>query len=511
VSTLFLNPELLRYTRSQLRLARVLAYAGITLLLSFTIAFFYVHQGGIVGRGAHATGDGLLHFAFIVQGLIFAGGGGIACLNSIYTEKDRNTFDFQRVTRLSSLELALGKLFGAPLLTYLICVCLAPLTIYAAVLAGAEPLHVLAAYVVLFVASLAFQAFNLLLSLVLVRGAHVTGIILSLFVLYLFSVAPSYQYFYLHPLGPFSAPELALSDSWKVYPPNGHVSWHYSEGQFTDVFWGYPVHHFPVLVLVDLLLTLWFLLAVARNIKRDAKQYELYSPLQFFGLAAFLNVLLASFYNTRWATTIETQSFFLTLNIVLLGLLGVGLLRSRERMRTLLRSEERRSSYLAAAVWPAPVLGLAAIFAGGLISACLYYSHSPNVLNLQVVLLRSLFFAIWIVCNIQFLQLMNLRGGKHPLVVACLCLLIYYICASFFLSALRLFETPQRHPFTSLFLPSPIFAMDSASWAQTPSVWMEGFIVQLVLLALFLYLQVERLRKLRISSTQISSAPASSA
>ena len=56
-------------------------------------------------------------------------GGGIYCLQSIHREKDLNTFDYQRVTRLTPLELTLGKLFGAPSLLYFIALCLLPITL----------------------------------------------------------------------------------------------------------------------------------------------------------------------------------------------------------------------------------------------------------------------------------------------------------------------------------------------------------------------------------------------
>ena len=500
MSALSSNAEFVRHIRLHLRLKRVLAYAFISLFLSFIVGFFYIRQGDFEGRGQQSSGSGMLFLAFVVQALILAGGGGIACLNSIYSEKDRNTFDYQRVTRLTSLELALGKLFGAPLLMYLICVCLAPITFYAAILAGGDVSHVLAAYAVLLIASIAFHSFNLLLSLVLVRGSQVSGIILSLFLLYFMSVGSFGAYFYLHPLGPFMAPELANSHSWAAPRPTYPGSaWRYGPARFTDLFWGRPVHHFPVLIVLDLLLTAWFLLAVIRNIKKDPEQYELYSPLQFLGLAIFLNLVIVSFYNTAWATPLDTQAIFLTFNIVILSLLGIALLRSRERMRSLLRADPSVSSW-AATLWPAPILGLAALFAGGLISGCLYYSHSSSgEWNFGFALLRALFFTVWIARDIQFLQVMNLRPGKHPLVLACIFLFLYYICALFLLGALGCLRIPGRIPFTSLFLPTPVFVLDFKAWSQAPSVWICGFAVHLVLLGFFVYLQRDRVRSLQAS------------
>ena len=50
------------------------------------------------------------HVGVVSAALVLGAGGGIACLNSVFKEKEQNSFDFQRLTRLTPLELALGKL-----------------------------------------------------------------------------------------------------------------------------------------------------------------------------------------------------------------------------------------------------------------------------------------------------------------------------------------------------------------------------------------------------------------
>lgn len=486
MSPLFSNPEFTRYFRSQMRLARVLSAASISLLLSFSIAFFVVHQRHIDGDSLRSAGFTLLQVALTIQVLVLSIGGGIACLNSIYLEKEQNTFDYQRITRLRPVELVMGKLFGAPLLMYFICLCLVPLTVFGAILAGLGVAHLLAVYVVLLVASIMFHAFNVLLSLVLVRGAHVTGIILSLVVLYFISVGPSGNFFHLQALGPFLAVEFVNN------------MWFWQSQWATDVFWGHRVPHVPVLVVLDVLLASWFLLAVVRNIKKDPRQYELYSPPQFLGLAVFLNLVIISFYNTAWMTPLDTHSVFLTFDMVILSALGIALLRSRERTRSLLRASSHPASSWGASVWPAPILAVAAAFAGALIVVCLNYAHSlSGDWSLRLAVFRSSFFVIWIVRDIQFLQLMNLRRGKHPLAMGLLFAGIYYFSATMLLAASGCFRYPQSAAVTSLFLPTPVFLLDSASWAQAPSVWTAGLAVHLGLFGFFVYLQRDKIRELQ--------------
>ena len=507
MSGLFSNPEFIRHTRSQLRPNKLISAASISFLLSFAVGSFIVRQRHLAGTSLQGAGVDLLHTAFILQALILAGGGGIACLNSIFSEKQQNTFDFQRVTRLTSLELTIGKLFGAPLLMYFLCLCLTPLTLYGAALAEVEITHLVAAYAVLLVASIAYHSFTLLLSLLSVRGSQIASILLALLVLWFASVNMWSPFVRLHALGPFDASEVALSHTWEVSRLDTVKTWDYGTPGFTDLFWHRPVHHLPVLLIVDGCLIFWFLLGVVRNIKKDPEYYELYSPAQFLGLAVFLNLLLASFFETRWATPLDAQSVFLVFNIVILSLLGIALLRTRERMRSLVRGARNRVPVSLAAIWPAPFLGLAAVLAGLLIVGCLHYAHTPgSAWSPEFALLRSLFFVIWILRDIQFLQFMDLRPSKHPLAMAFLYLSIYYVCVSFFLTAAGSFRTPQGTPITSIFLPTPVFVLDAKAWALAPDVWTIGFAVQLILLALFFYLQSERIRELRGPATALPNA-----
>src|SRR5437773_8341626 len=156
-------------------------------------------------RRVRIWGIQLLEITFWLQALMLAAGGGIACINSIHREKEQNTFDYQRVTRMTPLELALGKLFGAPVFTYFVFLCLMPLALFGAVMGKRPALTVAAAYAVLLVASLAVHTLALLISLLTVRGSH-TAAILVLVALLAGSASggTSYQSFAVHAFGPRS-------------------------------------------------------------------------------------------------------------------------------------------------------------------------------------------------------------------------------------------------------------------------------------------------------------------
>src|SRR5271169_5108289 len=145
---MFSNPEFVRNVRAQLSTTKMVTAVIVAAALSLVLAFSLTHISA-PAAGPSGWGFMLLRALFWLQALVLAAGGGIACVNAIYKEKDQNTFDYQRVTRLSPLELALGKLFGAPVHMYFLCLCLTPLVIFAAIEGHQNFVFVLTAYAVL--------------------------------------------------------------------------------------------------------------------------------------------------------------------------------------------------------------------------------------------------------------------------------------------------------------------------------------------------------------------------
>jgi hypothetical protein len=486
VNFLSSNPEFLRYVRAQLRPTKLLAVAIICLVISATTVFSFLRLHTNTNRDQAWIALELLTTVFHLHALVLAVGGGLACLLAISSEKDQNTFDFQRMTALTPLELTLGKLFGAPILLYYICLCFVPLTIFIAAIGHARPDMVLAAYVALFVASLAFHALNLLLSLLAVKGTTLSGLLISLLLLVFVSLNTSPTDFKLLPIGPFESGEIAVSHGWRDFYP------------VTDFFFGRSIHHFPVLVVLNLVLTFFFLVAIVRNIKRDAEFYEVYSPLQALGLLLFLNLTFVGFYwlpNKPEESTLDDLSMFLFFNMALFVLLGLALVRSRSRMRNLLRSS---SSAWGCFLWPAPVLALGALLVSTLLLMDLNFAHKlPSDWHLPSAAVRCLIFTFWIIGTAQFLQFMNLGRGKHPVLMAILYLIIYYICATFILIALGgNFGPNGKFPITALFVPVGIFAFSQRTWHTAPSIWVSAIALQIAFIALLFVLQSRLLRRL---------------
>ncbi len=491
---MFSNPEFVRNIRTQLTTGKMITAVVVAAALSLVMAFALTHIAS-PAAGSVGWGFGILRFMFLLQALILAAGGGIACLNAIYKEKDQNTFDFQRVTRLSPLELALGKLFGAPIFMYFICACCIPMVIFCAVKGHQSLVTILTAYAVLLVGSVTVHAFALLISLLTVRGAHTAAIIFILVALWLFSNILAFTASYLHlgALSPFYSAEVAVQQF------SLPISAEYFGGSTAppkDIFFGHAVLHTPVLVIIDGLFIGWFLLALVRNIKRDPTQYELYSPLQTFVLTLFINGLLLAFVNWR-VGLIDVQASLLTINMVILSSLGLAQLRNRDRTRRILRSRKENTPSWLDFTWPAPFLFVAAITAGLLISASAAIAHHTETeWSPAFAVFRCLFVAAWLVRDMQFLQWMLLLRGKRPLAMGVLYLSAFYACVWMVLSSFGTLRDVDHLPFTAFFLPTPVYYLDHAAWTMRPAIWGGAFAAQFLMIALFIYAQRQAILEL---------------
>lgn len=510
---MFSNPEFVRNVRAQLSTTKmvtaVIVAAALSLVLVFSLTHISAPAAGPVGWGF-----GLLRVLFWLQALILAAGGGIACVNAIYKEKDQNTFDFQRVTRLSPLELTVGKLFGAPIFMYFLCLCFVPVVIFCAVKGQQNITFVLAAYVVLFVGSVTVHAFALLISLLTVRGSHTTAIIFVLIVLWFFSniFALTSSYLHLGPLSPFYSAEVSVRTTWSSAPfAEGGNSFYTPQASIysnssgaTDIFFGHSVAHLPILIVIDGLFIGWFLLALARNIKRDPDQYELYSPLQTFVLTIFINAILLAFVNWR-ANLIDVQAALLTINMLILSSLGLAQLRNRDRTRRILRARKESLPTWIDFTWPAPFLSIAAITAGLLVSISAAIAHNPqSEWSPAFAIFRCLFVTAWLVRDMQFLQWMMLRRGKRPLVMGILFLSVFYGCVWIVLSSFGTFRDVDHLPFTAFFLPTPVYYLDHAAWMLRPAIWGAAFVAQWLMVALFIYAQRKTILELAHPSTPVA-------
>lgn len=515
---LFSNPEILRNARIQLRPKKLLIAAGICAAISVAIGYAFAKtEYGLAGP----QGNGLLHVILILQTVVLVIGGGIACLHAIQREKDQNTFDFQRITRLSPLDLTIGKLLGPSLMVFFVFLCFLPAAIVGSIASGTPSLILLVSYVLIVLGAIVYDAFALVISLFLRRGT-VTWAILFFIVVVAYGGSGSWYAPYLAfgSISPFAGVDLAKLGSWSMASSTMFLGGRAFTvpNAFHDLFFGISVHHALVLFIFFVTILAWLIPAVARNIKRDPTNYELYTPAQALGFLCYLNFILFAFFRWKFSieqigysknlTPLQSQSALFAINVALFFVFGFILLRNRNQVRRALHSGSA-ASMGRMEMWPAPYLFLGALIVGAAMVLVIQWKRDPSLeWSLAVAVFRVFFFAFWLICDFLFLQWMKIQRSAHPLAMGMLYLGVYYACAIIVVSSLNLWH----NAYTVIFLPTPFFALDTASWAAHEAVWIGALIVQIIAGVVFVSLQRRSLAALRPQASRISmNAPAANA
>jgi len=505
------NPEFLRNARIQLRPGRAIAAVVICAAVSLT-AWYYRQSQSTIWTARYESIE-MFEFILRLQIVVLLIGGGIYELLSVHREKELNTFDYQRVTRLTSFELGVGKLFGAPVLMSFVTLCLMPIALVGAFQGQIHFKLVAEAYLILFAGCVAFHVLALLISMALGRGVSAIAILPFLILVAItsgnFSGGASNWMF--QQLNPFAA--VAIIDS------NAGPG-------VKDVFFGFTVSHFVVLMVIYFLFTAWFVLAIVRNLKRDPAVYELYSPAQAFGFAMFLNFLIIGFFN--WKSPTGEPIIFkgvvvgfkplppLNMERGLIGgafwvfvLLGLVLLRNRERVRRRIRTMGESAANLWAAFWPAPYLLAGVIVVGIAVVELIhvYRKPAPEEWSWGLAILNIAFMALWVARDLLYLQWMGLRRSRRPLVAAVLFLVVFYTCMAVALGVAHAVFRPSFAPFSAALIPAGVSSLDIADWYADSRLWILSLVLLAAQVVLFALLQWQKLREFLSPVPAVPTAP----
>ncbi len=510
-----INPEIVRNSRIHLRPGRMLAVVVICAAISLSATALYLFAQ--TARPPSQEGAQKLFLVIVTfQIVALLIGGGIYCLQSVHREKDLNTFDYQRITRLTPLELVVGKLFGAPVQMYFSVLCLMPVAVWAAFRGDVPFSDLLKIYVLIILGSIVYHSLALLLSLLMERGTAAGGIVLFLAGVGISSIDFG-QYgspLGIHTLTPFFVYRLFLPDVAYDDGPRGSAV----ESPLVDSFFGAHIPHFWVLVVLYLTLLAWFLLASVRNIKRDPPAYEVYSPAQGFGFVLYLSVLLLGFFrwtvpeydfrarppiiNYRPIEPYQAELTFLMVSLSFFGLFGLTLLRNRDRIRRRIRVLGAKAAGWWAALWPAPYLVLGSVLAGLGIVGMIQLRLRPHAdWSVGSGLLEASFFSLWIVRDSLYLQWMNLRRARKPLMTGVLYLIVFYACMSTLFVPFGWYEA-RGAPYASIFVPLHAFQLANSPWELKVSAWMSALILLVLEAVGFAWLQRRDLQGLLHSAPE---------
>jgi hypothetical protein len=482
VQNILANPELIRNARINLRPRRMLL-AAIVVFLAAGIAISSLLSA--LGRGAGPSGatKNYLPTILVIQAIVLLYGGGIACLQSITREKELNTFDYQRITRLSPLDLAIGKLLGAPSMAYFIFACFIPAALIGLTGSTFTIGNLLDSYALMLLGALSFHAFTLLISMLLSKSLSTGAILVFLFVAS-FAGLPWV----------FVA---ILRVNQTMADPAGIP------------FYSFKVPLTPFFSFVYASLTAWFMLALMRNIKRDPSAYELYTPLEALAFTAYLDFLfIGCMGSARLAMGVSLISSIWTGRMIFFAL-GLVLLRNRERSRRRLRELGDAGLSWLEAFWPIPYL-LAGnlvcgffplLFAGtgaGPASAVGKFSSlpAPPTTDFGLLIFQIIFMGISLSRDVMFLQWMNVRPGRRPLIRGILYLIIYYVISSTLFLSAGFTLAPAEAAIQAVFAPMRAFLLTQESWHQAMGAWLLALLAQCVITYFLAFLHRQELLSL---------------
>jgi len=467
LSALFLNnPELRRNFRIELSSKRLLT-AGIITAVFALIVLPSLLPGN--RPGVNAGGSGPISFYLMAmlwsQKITLTLGGAISCWRAVRRERELNTYDYQCITRLSPLELALGKLFGAPALAYFVTLCLVPpAVISAATTSGAAVEFLLQSYVLLFTGALAIHAFALMISTVSDKAGASSGLLL----LMLLQVFPVIGWLFM--LGarsstqPFGAPG-ALPFYGIAFPAT--FLWSSLELGFVGLF----------------------LLAVVRNIKLGLEAIQVFSVREGLGFAAYCNFVWIGFYPWRAGSGVISAGPLLLLGVVSFYAVGIGVLRSRELVRRGLR--EVTAALSGNARWLGPIGSFAigaALTEIVIVILAAQYSPAESGASAPRNLFLVLYFAAWVARDLFYLQWMKIRPVRSSLRKAFLYLGVFYLSTSIvFRSSLT--STNADAAFAACLVPFPLLrTWTEAQWNAAGGMWLLALVAQIGAAVVFAYL-----------------------
>jgi hypothetical protein len=463
---LFLNnPELRRNLRIELTSKRLFTAGIITAVFALIVvpSLLPVKQPASTAGGSAPISFYLLAMLWS-QKITLALGGAISCWRAVRRERELNTYDYQRITRLSPLELAVGKLFGAPALAYFVTLCLVPPAVLSAATTNGPALGLLVrSYILLFTGSLVIHAFALMISTVSDKGGTSSGLVL----LMLLQVFPL--------IGLLFAVGAASSAQ--------------NFGQARALpFYGMAVPPTFLWASLELGFAAWLMLAVVRNIKLGLEAMQLFTVREGLGFAAYCNFVWIGFYPWRTASRVSSAGALLLLGAVFFYAVGIGVLRSRELVRRGLR--EVTAALSGSARWLGPVASLAvgaALTQIVIVILAEQYSPAESGARAGLDLFLVLYFAAWVARDLFYLQWMKIRPVRSSLRKAFLYLAVFYISTSIvFRSSLT--STNVDAAFAACLVPFPLLrTWTEAQWDAASGMWLLALVAQLGAAALFAY------------------------
>ncbi len=435
--------------------------ATVSILLCFLIVLMFYHPG-VDPRSPADEKDvrlGLYTILLSAQALVLCLWCLSSCSQAIASERNLKTFDFLRTTRLSSWELLLGMIFGAPSMAYFVVACTLPFTLVIGLLAGVSLLAIAVSYVMLFMIAAVLSLAALTISMMTDRPRAGEVVLLLLFIGWpagVFSVAAS---------GESRFPGLTAIPAVLGVLPFYHLpsSPYNSAARFAHVpFFGVQVPSLLVSIILYVSAGTWLLPMLLRNLKKDREDIRLLSRWQAVGFTAYVNVLLFALldlspkyslpsYRLEPASASDVAAGYLALNFLILYAVGLATLTPPARLKSWWRQSVQDVRFYWSEdgpPWPWMIVSAGAALILFVLEAIVSTKFIPfSNWSIHAVAGRLAVLLVFAVRDVLFLQWCALKGFQRPVLKGMLFLSLYYITvltiAGFFFRSSLAWFTPS--------------------------------------------------------------------
>jgi hypothetical protein len=412
----------------------------------------------------------------------------LSCTQGISRERERNTWDFQRTTRLTPSELLVGKLLGEPVLAYFIFFCVFPVTLVTGIVGRVPLLNILLADFVTLIAALFIGIAGLWVSSLFENKSRGIALIagLAIYGMFLGSTGMADS--------PFSG-LAGFSPLTTFLPLLGRVP-----AVLRPMLFGGRLPWLLMTVLLYVSFGAWLILMLVRILKKDVNEMRLLSHWQAVGCCAFLNfVLYAVLDPTRgnpFGTAADFVSFMVLINGIIFFFLGVAMLSTSERIDS--ESLLSARSFFSGKGLQWPWLMISAIVSYLLLIWGLYMWKDQIGFDRHLMAwgaVSMLIVLVFITRDVLFIQWCKLTRLQSPLVKGVLFLSLYYAGAAVLYSVTDVTSHIAATGLTHLLTPVAAFTYNSA---LVPASVLAGIVIQVLATAFLISAIRGRVQKIEL-------------
>lgn len=446
------NPEFVRHRRSELRRKRAVTAVTILLAVLFLgwlaswssvqenvrLQHRYAKQYGkptpeqlaAIDAAAPVTAAKLFYEPLIWGQLtIFTFWCLLVCAQSVSGERERKTWDFQRASQMTPLDLVVGKVFGEPIMAHFLLACTMPITLAAGIKSGISARHVVATIAMIALSGVVAALLGTWLSSLFESRSRGIGLIATLSIY--FTIAFGWRLWDTTPYGFMVAISPVSGISELIGDPATRRS---------ALLFGHDVSWWIVTVLLYLIVAIWFVLMLARNLKNDLDDFFLLSRLQSVILIAVANLVVFATYDPFLnLNAIQIAKSISGMAIVPLLAIGVMTLSPLERLKAWWRTVNGGGTWVLhedGLPWTWIALSAALTYA----FVCLELTSWRNKVGYdsrayQLAALQMLTIAVYVGRDVLFVQWCRLTRLRAPTSKGLAFLLLYYSC-SFVIAAI---------------------------------------------------------------------------